>query len=473
MGYYDFPHTRNYDSDLGFLIHQYKIVSDKYDTLLEIYDVVQKQITDITIEQLQKWLDDGTLENIINQQLLGDLNTQLSTLQSDFNNYVSSNNLNMLKKTNIEEFKQNRIQGICRTYGMWEKGNNAWFTTNDFDVRPGVSGIRPSVAANSYESRDSVALGAFGLGNPPLIKETTSSFTSTSVTLPNLNYNKIIDPIHNLKIADLDFSDTFADIYVNGTRTYFGFVHSFNKDTKTFTLNSGTGFYKVNSSDLTTYTPPSNSTVIIGDINAVWGANIIAQDQTNAGDTNVVNLCGLELMTIHNRNTNGCRTLHLVNSGKYRANYYILGDGAQPTQNGLYLTRLTERGLMCSLDRSITNPGVFWIIGLQDGQGNDVFHIDGIGRMNKIGFNSAGVSSNGVLNKDGTIFILTDSVPDTLVTTEVVSDGRVLILCNHGTKTHIFPNILGGGGLPIEGGKTAIVTRVGTIWYPVLKTDLK
>lgn len=74
MGYYDFPHTRNYDSDLGFLIkrykeliEEYKIVNDKYDTLLKIYEMVQKDIKDVTIEQLQKWLDDGTFETIINQ----------------------------------------------------------------------------------------------------------------------------------------------------------------------------------------------------------------------------------------------------------------------------------------------------------------------------------------------------------------------------------------------------------------------
>lgn len=74
MGYYDFPHTRNYDSDLGFLIkrykeliEEYKSVNDKYDTLLKIYEMVQKDIKEVTIQQLQKWLDDGTFENIINQ----------------------------------------------------------------------------------------------------------------------------------------------------------------------------------------------------------------------------------------------------------------------------------------------------------------------------------------------------------------------------------------------------------------------
>lgn len=33
MGYYDFPHTRNYDGDLGYLIHQYKVLYDDYKNL--------------------------------------------------------------------------------------------------------------------------------------------------------------------------------------------------------------------------------------------------------------------------------------------------------------------------------------------------------------------------------------------------------------------------------------------------------
>lgn len=74
MALYDYPHTGNYDQDLGFLIKRYKelieeyeSVNDKYETLLKIYEMVQKDIKEVTIEQLQKWLDDGTFESIINQ----------------------------------------------------------------------------------------------------------------------------------------------------------------------------------------------------------------------------------------------------------------------------------------------------------------------------------------------------------------------------------------------------------------------
>lgn len=64
-GYYDFPHTRNYDSDLGFLIRKYKELGNDYNILVKIYEYVVEEIKDITLNQLQEWLNDGTLENII------------------------------------------------------------------------------------------------------------------------------------------------------------------------------------------------------------------------------------------------------------------------------------------------------------------------------------------------------------------------------------------------------------------------
>ena len=73
----DFPHTSIYDKDLGMLIRQYKELNDKYEVLKDIYEIVKKQIDDITIEQLEKWLNDGTLSNIINNELLGDINNKL------------------------------------------------------------------------------------------------------------------------------------------------------------------------------------------------------------------------------------------------------------------------------------------------------------------------------------------------------------------------------------------------------------
>lgn len=73
MAYFnEAPHTRNYDDDLRELIVRYKTLGKEYKDLLNIYNHIKDQIGDITIEQLQEWLDDGTLENIINKALLRD-----------------------------------------------------------------------------------------------------------------------------------------------------------------------------------------------------------------------------------------------------------------------------------------------------------------------------------------------------------------------------------------------------------------
>lgn len=66
MSYFqDFPNTNFYNQDLGWLIRKYKELNGNVKILQQIYDMIKEQIKDITIEQLQEWLDDGTINNII------------------------------------------------------------------------------------------------------------------------------------------------------------------------------------------------------------------------------------------------------------------------------------------------------------------------------------------------------------------------------------------------------------------------
>ena len=61
MSYFqNFPNTNFYNQDLGWLIRKYKELDGDIKILYQIYDMVKEQIKDITLEQLQKWLDDGT-----------------------------------------------------------------------------------------------------------------------------------------------------------------------------------------------------------------------------------------------------------------------------------------------------------------------------------------------------------------------------------------------------------------------------
>lgn len=89
MGFYNFPYSRNYDSDLGFLIKRYQELNNDYNTLLQIYEKVQNDIQNITIEQLQKWLDDGTFSDLINQQIFQELNTEITNIKKYLFDFVN------------------------------------------------------------------------------------------------------------------------------------------------------------------------------------------------------------------------------------------------------------------------------------------------------------------------------------------------------------------------------------------------
>ena len=75
MSYFQsFPNTNFYNQDLGWLIKKYKELNGDVKILQQIYDMIKEQIKDITIEQLKEWLDDGTLEQLINETLFTNLN---------------------------------------------------------------------------------------------------------------------------------------------------------------------------------------------------------------------------------------------------------------------------------------------------------------------------------------------------------------------------------------------------------------
>lgn len=56
MSYYNFPHTRNYDSDLGFLIKKYIKLIKETDELTDVYNQVLQQINEIVTEMFKQGL---------------------------------------------------------------------------------------------------------------------------------------------------------------------------------------------------------------------------------------------------------------------------------------------------------------------------------------------------------------------------------------------------------------------------------
>ena len=65
MGYYEFPHTRNYDSDLGFLIEYYKEVKKSYDgtwdRINELSDYLESHLPELASDYLDEALKAGSI----------------------------------------------------------------------------------------------------------------------------------------------------------------------------------------------------------------------------------------------------------------------------------------------------------------------------------------------------------------------------------------------------------------------------
>ena len=66
MGLYDYPHTGNYDQDLGFLIKQYKDLINSYKGLIDIYARFLEEIE----KNIHELIASGkiTLDGIYNEE---------------------------------------------------------------------------------------------------------------------------------------------------------------------------------------------------------------------------------------------------------------------------------------------------------------------------------------------------------------------------------------------------------------------
>ena len=69
---YDFPHTRKYDDDLGFLIEYYKEVKEAYDGTLarinELANYLETHLPELISEYLETALNEGRIYMKLNYQ---------------------------------------------------------------------------------------------------------------------------------------------------------------------------------------------------------------------------------------------------------------------------------------------------------------------------------------------------------------------------------------------------------------------
>lgn len=113
MGYYDFPHTRNYDSDLGFLISRYKELIERVDG---IESSILSQAKDYTDAQLRTYQDQ--------------LNRFRAEIQGRFNQFTDTVNANIaLMQRDISRFDakiDNAIIGVNARTDLAIEQNNEY-----------------------------------------------------------------------------------------------------------------------------------------------------------------------------------------------------------------------------------------------------------------------------------------------------------------------------------------------------------
>ena len=111
MGFYDFPHTRNYDSDLGFLIKRYNELIEKVDN---IESDILKKAKDYTDEQLSYY-----------QSQLDNFRNEITGIVSDFENTVNANIV--LMNARIDRFGNsidNKIKDVDNRTDIKIENNN-------------------------------------------------------------------------------------------------------------------------------------------------------------------------------------------------------------------------------------------------------------------------------------------------------------------------------------------------------------
>lgn len=112
MSYFDFPHARNYDSDLSFLIEQYQTLLNKVEELIGKIDEgdvatlqdLSKAIAPI-LQQIQEL--NSTIAPITQQitQLESSIPTKTSQLQND-SGFVNTTNVNSIVSSAVSPITQ-------------------------------------------------------------------------------------------------------------------------------------------------------------------------------------------------------------------------------------------------------------------------------------------------------------------------------------------------------------------------------
>ena len=158
MSYFDFPHTRNYDSDLSFLIEQYQKLLTKVEELIGKIDegdvATLKDLNNAIAPILQQIQELNSTIAPINQQitqLSSSIPTKTSQLQND-SDFVTSSSVNSAISSAVSPLTQ-QLQAV---EGSIPTTTNQLTNNSNFVVGASVANI--IVESGSHTGSDANTL---------------------------------------------------------------------------------------------------------------------------------------------------------------------------------------------------------------------------------------------------------------------------------------------------------------------------
>lgn len=427
-------------SKVNEIAQSQNIIVESFQKVLEW---ASTQIENYTKEQLQTWISDGTIADIINNELFNDLKEQIENLENT--------------KTNLTEYNQNIIQSRGRTYGIYEKGVIASAISNNQSLPPQISGIYPPTPENVNDgSRDSVAQYAYNVDYSPLIENKTTTFTQNSVTLSNFD-DTYIPNLMKTQLKDIDFNNTIIDVYTNEEHTYMGYIERY--ENKTFYLKDG-GFYKVGEPTLTPGIPQNGSTIKIGEIKGVFGQNIVV---VNTGENNPVNIVGCEIDII-NTTEEEARGILVVSNGNCSSGIDIISRDSKMS-NGLHLSNVLRLLLADGID---SNAELMRVIGKDSKE----FLLTKNGTISPFGLNAQGgiTSDSPTVNHGVNVCICVSETPFQIDLQTNFVYNEIKLIMNFGNGAVTIPNIFGGRTITLNVNESVILYCLDTTQiYPIMK----
>ena len=289
----------------------------------DIYDklnyLLNEGLSEEVVKALTEWLNDGTLSDIITEEVLTEIDSRLDALENrPYHDYTRTEKVGYDDSCIMHDGFNNFSK---KTYGRYEQGTVMSVIANVDDPVPELTGT-DTKGLGTYTNRDSCSLYVANSGRTPtyIISSENVTYTGNSAII-----NSSID-ISDIKVGMI--LDAGAIVNDNW---YVGII----KEIQDHTLILEDGWYKVrNDGHESTKGIPDNVELKVNVNNKLWcvNSNLFVDKQCPAG-TNME----LGIICDHSE-INDVGGIDLVNLGSYPVHYGIKVRGSIAHFNDGYIS---------------------------------------------------------------------------------------------------------------------------------------